>query len=385
MKKRIFELIQIGNREDSLSKTFDIFISVTIVLNIAVLFLETFDEMSPYYDILHLMEMATIVVFCLEYALRIWTSEYLYPDCSKGRSVWRFILSYDGIIDLLAILPFFFLSGFIVFRMLRVVRIFHLFRINKQYDSFHVITTVFIEKKNQILSSVFIILILMFASSLCMYSAEHGAQPEQFKNAFSGVWWSMSTLLTVGYGDIYPITALGKCMAIVIAFLGVGVVAIPTGIISAGFVEQYTKIKSMSTYAEENDVSFISLYIDEKHNWKNHAVKDLNLPSGLILAVIIRGRDTIIPKGNTLIYPADRLVLAAESFRQEEKIDLREILIKENHEWVGNPIKDLDISRQTLIVLIKRKNNVIIPSGSTVIKQGDKVVLYTKLAVKNLY
>ena len=78
-------------------------------------------------------------------------------------------------------------------------------------------------------------------------------------------------------------------------------------------------------------------------------------------------------------------MLAAESFRQEEKIDLREILIKENHEWVGNPIKDLDISRQTLIVLIKRKNNVIIPSGSTVIKQGDKVVLYTKLAVKNLY
>lgn len=111
-EKKNFELIQIGNREDSLSKTFDIFISVTIVLNIAVLFLETFDEMSPYYDILHLMEMATIVVFCLEYALRIWTSEYLYPDCSKGRSVWRFILSYDGIIDLLAILPFFFFIRF---------------------------------------------------------------------------------------------------------------------------------------------------------------------------------------------------------------------------------------------------------------------------------
>ena len=194
----------------------------------------------------------------------------------------------------------------------------------------------------------------------------------------------MSTLLTVGYGDIYPITVLGKCMAIVIAFLGVGVVAIPTGIISAGFVEQYTKIKTMSTYAEENDISFISLYIDEKHNWKNHAVKDLNFPYGLILAVIIRNGDAIIPKGDTLICCADRLVLAAEPFRHEEKIDLREILIKEDHGWIGNPIKDLDISRQTLIVLIKRKNKVIIPSGSTVIKQGDKVVLYTKLTAKNL-
>ncbi len=384
MKKRIFELIQIGKREDSLSKSFDIFISVTIVLNIAVLFLETFDEMRPYYGVLQLIEMITIAIFCVEYALRIWTAEYLYPGCKKARSIWKFIMSYDGIIDLLTILPFFFLSGFIVFRMLRVVRIFHLFRINKQYDSFHVITTVFIEKKNQILSSVFIILILMFASSLCMYSAEHNAQPEQFKNAFSGIWWSMSTLLTVGYGDIYPITVLGKCMAIVIAFLGVGVVAIPTGIISAGFVEQYTKIKAMSTYAEENDISFISLYIDEKHNWKNHAVKDLNFPYGLILAVIIRNGDTIIPKGDTLICCADRLVLAAEPFRHEEKIDLREFLIKEDHGWIGNPIKDLDISRQTLIVLIKRKNKVIIPSGSTVIKQGDKVVLYTKLTAKNL-
>ena len=74
-----------------------------------------------------------------------------------------------------------------------------------------------------------------------MYSVEHEVQPDAFRNAFSGIWWSMSTLLTVGYGDIYPITLLGKSMAILIEFLGVGVVAIPTGIISAGFVEQYTQ------------------------------------------------------------------------------------------------------------------------------------------------
>ena len=384
MKKRIFELIQIGNSEDRLSKTFDIFISITIILNIAVLFLETFEEMNPYYNILHLIEIITIAVFCIEYALRIWTSEYLYPDCSKGKSIWKFVRSYDGIVDLLTILPFFFLSGFIVFRMLRVVRILHLFRINKQYDSFHVITTVFIEKKNQILSSVFIILILMFASSLCMYGAEHDAQPEQFKNTFSGIWWSMSTLLTVGYGDIYPVTVLGKCMAIIIAFLGVGVVAIPTGIISAGFVEQYTKIKTMSTYSEETNIRFISLYIDNKHNWKDRTIRELNLPSGLILAVIIRGEDTIIPKGDTAVCAGDRLVLGAEAFRHEEKIDLREMIIGENHDWSGKHIKDLDISRQTLIVLVKRKNRVIIPEGSTIIKQGDKVVVYTKATAKKL-
>ena len=147
---------------------------------------------------------------------------------------------FDGVVDILTIVPVFFLSGFVIFRMLRVARIFHLFRLNARYDSFNVITTVLYEKRNQIISSVFIVVILMLASSLCMYSVEHDAQPV-FRNAFSGVWWSMSTLLTVGYGDIYPITTLGRLMAICIAYLGVGVVAIPTGIISAGFVEQYQR------------------------------------------------------------------------------------------------------------------------------------------------
>ncbi len=156
------------------------------------------------------------------------------------------MVSFDGVVDILTIVPVFFLSGFVIFRMLRVARIFHLFRLNARYDSFNVITTVLYEKRNQIISSVFIVVILMLASSLCMYSVEHDAQPEVFRNAFSGVWWSMSTLLTVGYGDIYPITTLGRLMAICIAYLGVGVVAIPTGIISAGFVEQYQRKSSIS-------------------------------------------------------------------------------------------------------------------------------------------
>lgn len=130
---------------------------------------------------------------------------------SKSRATIRFLVSFDGIVDLLTIIPAFFLSGFVIFRMLRVARVFHLFRLNAKYDSFNVITTVLYEKRNQIISSVFIVLILMLASSLCMYSVEHDAQPEVFRNAFSGIWWSMSTLLTIGYGDIYPITTLAIC------------------------------------------------------------------------------------------------------------------------------------------------------------------------------
>ena len=106
--------------------------------------------------------------------------------------------------------------------MLRVMRVFRLFRINAYYDSFKLITDVLSSKKQQLFSSVFTILILMLASSLCMYSLEHEAQPDVFTNAFSGIWWAASTLLTVGYGDIYPITTLGKMFGIFITFLGVG-------------------------------------------------------------------------------------------------------------------------------------------------------------------
>ncbi|MBR0511324.1 MAG: ion transporter, partial [Ruminococcus sp.] len=235
MKKRIFDIIQIGNRNDIISRLFDYFIVAVIILNITIVFLGTFDELAGYARIFRAVESVTVVVFCVEYILRIWTADLLYPDKTPVKARLKFLRSFDGIVDLLTILPFFFLSGFIVFRMLRVVRILHLFRVNAHYDSIHVITTVLIEKKNQIISSVFIIIVLMLASSLGIYSAEHEAQPEVFRNAFSGIWWSVSTLLTVGYGDIYPVTVIGKLMAICSAFLGVGVVAIPTGIISAGF------------------------------------------------------------------------------------------------------------------------------------------------------
>lgn len=378
IRKRVFEIIQIGKKEDFASKFFDIFIAVIIALNILVLFLETFSELDAYYPVLHGIELITVLIFCVEYLLRIWTADYLYPDKTKGQAVLKFLLSYDGIIDLLTILPFFFLSGFVAFRMLRVVRIFNLFRINTQYDSFNVITTVLYDKKNQILSSVFIILVLMLSSSLCMYGAEHEVQPDQFKNAFSGIWWSVSTLLTVGYGDIYPVTTLGKAMAIIIGFLGVGVVAIPTGIISAGFVEQYTKIKTISSYEEEVNIRFVTLTVNNTAYWEKKTVKELKLPQGLILALILREGKVVIPKGNTVLMVGDRLVLGAEAFQDEINIKLKEIIIKQMHPWNGHAVKDLDISRQTIIVMIRRKNRIIIPHGDTIIKEGDMVILYSK-------
>ena len=307
MKRKVFNIIQIGDKSNQLSRMFDIFITVVIFSNILVMFLQTFEELSFLFGFFHVIEILTILVFCVEYVLRIWTADYLYPGTSEFRSRLRFVVSFDGIIDLLTILPFFFLSGMVIFRMLRVARIFHLFRLNARYDSFNVITTVLYEKRNQIISSVFIVLILMLASSLCMYSVEHDSQPEVFRNAFSGIWWSMSTLLTVGYGDIYPITTLGRVMAICIAYLGVGAVAIPTGIISAGFVEQYQRKSSLSNIRDADIHEIAEIFVDR--NYAEKSVEEVEEDHQITIFLILREDLSILPQKDTVLKLNDIIVI----------------------------------------------------------------------------
>ena len=308
-RKRIFEIIQIGNREDFPSRAFDIFIVTAIVLNIAVLILDTFDQLSAYDGVFRTVEIVTILIFCVEYALRIWTADLLYPDeKKKGRAILKFIFSFDGLVDLLTILPFFFLSGMGAVRFLRVARIFHLFRINTQYESFQVITSVLKEKRNAILYSVFIIVVLILASSLTMYSVEHAAQPETFKNAFSGIWWSVSTVFTVGYGDIYPVTVLGRVMGVIITFLGVGAVAIPTGILSAGFVEHYSRLQRSVEAAEYKNSSAVIL-ADKASPYAGRSVKEIEEMNAVCVTALIRGELVIVPEDTVRIEEGDVLLV----------------------------------------------------------------------------
>ena len=261
-KKRVFEIIEVGAPGDYVSRVYDFFGAIAIIINLIVSIMYTFEDVrAEAGDLLLCIEGLTVAFFTVDYALRVWTAHYLRPDQVRKKAVWKYMVSFTGLVDLFSFLPyylpFFFPAGVAAFRMLRVVRIFRLFRINAYYDSLNVITAVISSKRQQIISSVYIIVILMLASSLCMYSLEHEAQPEVFENAFSGLWWSVSTLLTVGYGDIYPITPAGQMIGIMITVLGVGMVAIPTGIISAGFVEQYSRLKRISELAQESDISFI--------------------------------------------------------------------------------------------------------------------------------
>lgn len=380
LRKRIFDIIQIGNKEDVPSVVFDLGITVMILLNLFTTLFSTFEASKPYARIINVIDIVTVAVFTVEFILRIITADYLYPKKNPVLARFLFIFSFYGLIDLLTILPFYlpfiFPAGAVAFRVFRVVRIFRLFKINAQFDAFNVITNVLKEKRNQIFSCITMIVILTLASSLCMYSVEHEAQPEAFENAFSGIWWSVSTLLTVGYGDIYPVTTLGKVMAIIISFLGVGMVAIPTGIISAGFVEQFSKMKTLATSEEKHDVHFVVSDIPEGHSWAGKMIKEISLPPEVMVAVIYRDDVMLIPKGNTVIEEHDRLILGAHFYEAEDDdVLFTEIQIKSENPWVGKRVRDLDITRRELIVRIRRKGDNIIPNGDTYIKSGDSVLM----------
>lgn len=384
-RRRLFRIIEVGQDLDYVSRAYDFINVFAIILNLTASIMYTFADLQAQYGtVLLAVERITVVFFALDYVFRLCTAKLLYPDYSEGRALWKYVTSFMGIVDILSFLPYclpvFFPAGTIAFRMIRIVRIFRLFRINSYYDSFSVITEVIVGKKQQLISSVFIILVLMVASSLCMYSLEHEAQPEVFSNAFSGIWWAASTLLTVGYGDIYPVTTMGKLLGIVISFLGVGMVAIPTGIISAGFVDQYSDIKRKEELGHVTDMHFIKIGIKEKDKWAGKRIKELELPAGVIIAVVKRDEDILIPRGDLEIKPEDTVVLGAEPFETQEHIKLKEIILQKQNPWVGLAIMELDISRHSIIVMIKRGDKAIIPNGNTVMRAGDRVFLYSELS-----
>ena len=382
-RKRLFEIVEVGAADDWISRGYDLLSTLILVVNLTVTVMNTFDAMSLRYGaMLKGIESFTVAFFAVDYVLRLLSCRFLRPAERELKSLLLYMVSFTGLVDLLSFLPyylpFFFPDGAVAFRMFRVIRIFRLFRINAYYDSLNVITEVLTSKKQQLLSSVFILLVLMLGSSLCMYSLEHEAQPEVFRNAFSGIWWSVSTLLTVGYGDIYPVTTLGKLFGTIIAFLGVGMVAIPTGIISAGFVDQYSRLKRISEYAEEEDIQFIKVRLWKQDTWVGREIKDLCLPHGMIVAMIRRGKENVVPRGDVVLKSGDTIILGAEALKDSKHIELKELILGKQNAWNGRQIQELDISRQTIIVMVQRHGTMLIPRGDLVLLEGDHVILYSQ-------
>ena len=259
-KAKVFEVIQPAGNGKLASRIFDCFIMLLITISVISIFLVTFDPPEKTLAVLRQFERLSLILFSVEYLLRIWTSDLLFPNEKRLKALFKYMSSGMAIIDLLAILPFYlhflFPSVFLGLRAFRLVRILRIFKLNRYSDSLSSIGAVFKSKAREIFVSFFVVVLLLIVASLLIYYAEHDAQPEQFKNAFSGLWWAVATLTTVGYGDIYPVTVAGRIIGALIAILGIGMVAIPTGIISSGFMEHIQNKKSQEEKEDGEEFTF---------------------------------------------------------------------------------------------------------------------------------
>ena len=240
IKNRVFEIIGKAEDGDRISKIVDWSIMALIALSILSIILESFQSLYlKYYSSFRLFEIITVMVFTVEYLLRIWTADLLYPE--SKHPYLKYIFSFMAIIDLVAILPFYlpFISGdFRFLRMMRLFRILRLLRVLKlgrYFDALQAIVKVIKDSIPQLIMAFVICFFVMLFSSIIMYTVENPVQPEAFPNVLASLWWAMCTLTTVGYGDVYPITTIGKVLTSVISLVGIGIIAIPTGIIAAGF------------------------------------------------------------------------------------------------------------------------------------------------------
>ncbi len=233
MKNKIHNLI-------NNNKTFIKFIYTLIILNIIAIVLESYKDLRVAYgSIFRVFEIVSVIIFTIEYILRLWTT----------KNKLKFATSTFGIIDLIAILPFYlpFLFAFDlrILRILRLFRMLRVFKLGRYSKSLKLISNVLKDTKAELSITIFVAFILLVFSSTLMYYVENDAQPENFASIGHAFWWAIATLTTVGYGDVYPITGLGKFLSAIIALIGIGFVALPTGIISSAFIERIKENKNI--------------------------------------------------------------------------------------------------------------------------------------------
>lgn len=245
IKKRVFEILE-ARTSDRVSRFFMIFILTLITLNVIAVILETVEGLSNQFSTLFTtFEIISVAIFTVEYVLRIWscTVDEKYHGAIKGRI--RFALTPMALIDLVAVLPFY--LPFIMrldlrfIRSLRLLRFFRLLKVGRYSEALGIFSRAIKAKKEELILSVAVVLILLVLASSAMYFVENQAQPDNFSSIPEAMWWGIATLTTVGYGDIYPVTALGKIFGGIIALLGIAIFALPTGILSSAFTEEIQK------------------------------------------------------------------------------------------------------------------------------------------------
>ena len=245
IKQRIWEILEISKEKDQQSKIFDYFISILIGLNVLAIILETEKNIfGEYESFFRYFEIVSVLIFSAEYLLRLWScvsvEEYQHPIFGRI----KYIFSLMAIIDLIAIAPFymtFIVTDTRIIRVLRFLRILRMAKHSKFSKTFYIVTNIIYKKKAELLTSLILMFSLLLICSTGVYFAENETQPDKFSSIPSAMWWAVATLTTVGYGDIFPVTSMGKILGSISAIFGIGVFALPAGLLASGFSDEMQK------------------------------------------------------------------------------------------------------------------------------------------------
>ncbi|WP_027002899.1 potassium channel family protein [Hugenholtzia roseola] len=248
-EERVFNIVEKHEKGNLPSLIFDVFIIILVILSVVETVIESYKDIESSYKIYLLsFEYFTIYVFSVEYLLRLFSAPAKYKYKHRGIAYLRYVFSPLAIIDLLAILPFFLpmlgWGDLRLLRLLRVLRIVRLLKLKRYSRSLGLVGQVIAEKRDELLTTLLLAQILLIIAATLMYYIE-GEENPHFPNIINTLWWAVVTMTTVGYGDVVPITGLGKLLNGVIAFLGIGIVALPTSILSAGFLEKLQEAKKL--------------------------------------------------------------------------------------------------------------------------------------------
>ena len=224
-------------------------IFTNIVISILVMFLLTEKSLSHYFDLFQIINKINVILFSIEYILRLYSISY-----ANNKKRIHYALSPYMLIDLIAILPFYlslFNLDFGFLRALRIIRIFKLFRLTKfaQFDD--IISQILKEKKEEFLFIFIALLVLVLTLTPIVYFAEKDAQPEVFTSMATTMWWAIITFTTVGYGDMFPITTLGRILTSFVSFLGIAFYAIPGSIFTSALLEKINEKKAKKKDTKE--------------------------------------------------------------------------------------------------------------------------------------
>jgi voltage-gated potassium channel len=250
IQKRVYEILGQAQNGDKVSSFVDRFLTILIITNVLAVSLESVETIgSAFRQEFAAFEMFSIIVFGTEYILRLWSAVAKEDSAHKtpfGKRI-EYILSFNGLVDLAALLPSL-ISMFVGsadLRWIRVVRILRLLKMSNYSTALEDLGSAIYEERQSFLAALYLFTLALFIASALMYVLEHQAQPEAFASIPESMWWALITLTTVGYGDVSPITTLGKMVGALTALIGVCTVALLTGIIASAFTSQIEKRKAL--------------------------------------------------------------------------------------------------------------------------------------------